>query len=120
MTIKALDENNDIFLKDGKIHTVSEAPETVQQIRSRLLTYLGEWFLNTESGVDYFGIVFVKPVNLSLIESEIKSIIIGTDGVIQLNEFELDYDSTTRKLTVDFEAETIFGVINVQEVTING
>lgn len=120
MTIKALDANNDIFLQDGQIHRISEAPETIQQIRSRLLFYLGEWFLDATGGVDYFGIVFVKPVNLSLIESELKSTIINTDGVLELNEFELDYDSTTRKLIVDFEAETIFGTINVNEVTING
>lgn len=120
MTIKALDENNDIFLQDGTIHRVSEAPETIQQIRSRLLFYLGEWFLDTTGGVDYFGVVFVKPVNLSLIESELKSTIINTDGVIELIEFELDYNRTTRKLQVDFEAKTIYGTINVSEVTING
>ena len=118
--IKALDENNDIFLEDGQIHRIDDGAEVVQEVRSRLLLYLDEWFLDTSVGVDYFGVIFVKPVDLSLVESELKSAIIDTENVSELISFELDFNSITRLLSVAFEAETTFGVIIKEEVTING
>ena len=119
MTIKALDKNNDIFLQNGSIHTTTDGAEVVQQVRSRLLIYLGEWFLDTTAGVDYFNSIFIKPVNLNLVESIIKTVIIDTDNVEELTVFELAFNKASRKMEIDFEAITTFGEIIKSEVTIN-
>jgi len=116
----ALDSNNDILVQNGTFTLVEGAAETVQSVRCRLLMYMGEWFLDTTAGTPYFQEIFIKPANLANIESIFKQRILETDGVTKLNSFFMDYDGgNSRNLSVSFEAETKYGTINLNEVTIN-
>lgn len=117
---KALDENNDIFLRNGAIAMTTDGAEVMQHVRSRLLFYRGEWFLDITAGVPYFQEVFVKPANIARVESLIKEEILNTPGVLRLIDFSLDFDATTRLLNATVSAETTYGVINRAEVFING
>lgn len=105
-----LDENNDIVLRNGSFATVVDARQVAQHVRTRLLLYLGEWFLDSRAGTPWFQEVFVKPVNLSSVESIIKQRILNTPELARIIEFALDFpDPTTRLLQVRFTAETEFG-----------
>ena len=118
---RALDSNNDLIVSSGQFKLVEEGAEVVQHVRTRLQFYMEEWFLNLDSGVPYFQQIFVKPANLSNIESIFKSEILNTSGVLKLTEFTMSYEGgSSRKLTVTFSAETTYGTINNDEVTING
>ncbi len=117
---RALDSNNDLVIQGGQLKVVEDGAETVQHVRTRLQFYLEEWFLDLQSGTPYFQEIFTKPVNLANIESIFKSRIINTPEVEILTEFSMEYEGDSkRKLTVSFSAETTFGLINNQEVTIN-
>lgn len=117
---RALDSNNDLIIENGSFKLVEDAAETIQHVRSRLLFYLEEWFLDTKAGTPYFQEVFTKPANLANIESILKTRILKTPGVERLIEFSMNYEGeSVRKLTVDFSAETIYGVIDQEKVTIN-
>lgn len=120
MISRALDSNNDLIIESGQIKTVSGAAETVQHVRTRLLFYLNEWFLDLNAGTPYFQKIFTKPANLANIESELKLRILRTFNVTRLNEFSMTYEgANTRRLIVSFSAETSDGPIDVNEVTIN-
>lgn len=120
MISRALNSNNDLIIESGKLKLVKDGEEVVQHVRSRLLFYLEEWFLDLRAGTPYFQQIFIKPVNLANVESILKSKILATPGVIRLLEFSMDYaGSSDRTLRVFFSAETSFGVINNEEVTIN-
>lgn len=117
---KALNSKNDIIIEDGSIKRVSDFAETVQHVRTRLLFYRGEWFLNTEAGVPYFDQIFTKPVNLANIESILKTTILTTPGITKLLQFSMDYEgASNRRLSVSFSAETEYGDIDNLKVTIN-
>ena len=117
---RALDSNNDLIVEKGQLKTVSEGAEVVQHVRTRLQFYLEEWFLDLQAGTPYFQQIFTKPANLANIESIFKSKILNTPEVETLTEFSMDYEgSSVRKLTVSFSAETVYGVINNEKVTIN-
>lgn len=117
---KALDSGNDIIIENGGIKRVSDAAETIQHVRSRLLFYLEEWFLDLGAGTPYFQQIFIKPVNLANVESILKSRIINTPGVEQLLEFNMEYTGQSeRSLKVSFSAKTIYGIIDNDEVTLN-
>lgn len=119
MISRALNANNDIFVENGSFRTVTDGAEVLQHVRSRLLFYRGEWFLNLSSGVPYFESIFVKPANLANVESILKSTILNTPGVEKLIAFSMNYDNNARALSVTFTAETVYGEINNEEVTIN-
>lgn len=115
----ALNAHNDIFLQGGRFARVTNGAYVVQAVRSRLLFYREEWFLDKTAGVPYFQSVFVKPANLGRVESLLKQEILQTNGVARLVSFSMEFNPTTRKLEVEFSAETTFGVIISDQVTIN-
>lgn len=114
---RALNTNNDIFLQGNSIATVKDGAEVVQHVRSRLLFYLEECAWNTAAGVPYFQRIFKKPANLAEAEALLKTEIIQTSGVKELLDFQLSFNSATRKLSVSFVAETTYG--SVERATIN-
>jgi len=116
---RALGENNDLILQNGSFLTVSDAAQVVQHVRTRLLFYTNEWFLDIQAGVPYFERIFVKPADLADIESILKVQILQTPGVETLTEFNMAYNETTRALDVAFSASTEFGDINNQTILIN-
>ena len=117
---RALDSNNDLIIEKGQLKLVEDGAETVQHVRTRLLFYTEEWFLDLLSGTPYFQQIFTKPVNLANIESILKTRILNTPEVEKLIDFTLNYEGNSeRKLTVSFSAETSFGIIDIQKVTIN-
>ena len=96
----ALNASNDLELDEltGMIKMVSDGDEVCQQVRTRLLFYLGEWFLDTSVGIPYFQEVFTNPAIISLVESRLKDEIISTPGVLSLDTFATNFNSTTRAL----------------------
>ena len=117
MITRALNECNDIFLNGNRISVNQDAEQVAQKVKTKLLFYQGEWFLDITVGVPYFQQVFVKPALIGTIESLIKSQIINTDGVSKLTSFSSNFDKSTRKMSVSFSALTIYGEIN-QEISI--
>lgn len=117
---RALNSNNDLIIEGGQLKLVEEGAEAVQHVRTRLQFYLEEWFLDLNSGTPYFQQIFTKPANLANIESIFKSRILNTPEVKTLTEFSMDYEGgSARRLTVSFSAETTYGIIDKEKVTIN-
>jgi hypothetical protein len=118
---RALDSNNDLIVTSkGSLKLVEDGDETIQHVRTRLQFYLEEWFLDLNAGTPYFQQVFTKPTNLANIESIFKSRILTTPEVLRLTGFSMNYEAgSVRRLNISFSAETTYGVINNEEVTIN-
>lgn len=117
MTAFALDDQHDIYLgPGGALARVTEADFVVQSIRTRLLLYLAEWWLDLLAGTPWFQSIFVKPTNLQVTERALKRVILGTEGVIELMSFDLTYVSAERNLVVQFEVFTEFGPSGVVTV----
>jgi hypothetical protein len=98
---------------------ISESPATIQAVATRLRLFLGEWFLNLNDGVPWFQQVFVKPARLSEVDRIIRDTITETEGVEVIDEFDLNFDPNTRKLSCSFKATTIYGD-EFTEADING
>jgi len=95
-----LDTNGDIKVDDF----VFDKDVILLAVKSRLQFFQVEWFLNTEDGTPYFQDILVKPARLPLIEGILKRRILETPGIAALNSFELNFEASTRKLSVEFEA----------------
>ena len=121
MITRSLNSSNDLYLLNGRIAVVSEGEQVLQHVRTRLLTYQEEWFLDTRAGVPYFQEVLIKPANLSGTEALIKTEVLQTPGVASLSSFGLEFDPNTRTLTINFTALTTFGdvagVVKINQTT---
>lgn len=104
--------------KDGDIVTsgsthISGAEAVGQLVKYRLRLFMGEYPFNINEGVDWMGKVLGKQDPYTR-ESEIKRVIAGTPGVIQLSSFYTNLDSVTRKYTVICGIITEYGSTTVE------
>ncbi len=108
----ALDKGtNDIIKLDGGgIARVRDGRYTVQLVKNRLLTLLGEWRLNPSIGWLNFDDYKRNP-DLFDIEMRAREVILGTLGVQQIDTLSLSLEN--RILTVSFTATTIYGDISL-------
>lgn len=106
----------DLDLIDGDLVMATGIDSIKQNVKQRLLMIKSEWFMDLRKGTDYFNKIWVKNPSLNLVESEIKSRILETQGIINLINFKLELDSSLRQLTVEFIAMTTAGELTYSEV----
>lgn len=94
-----------------------------QEMRIRLLTWLGEYFLDTEKGLPWLTWAQEKPTPLVL--REIVALVRAeaelTSGVVRIAQggVTVAYDDATRKVTVTVEdIETDLGLLDVVQVEV--
>ena len=112
----ALDaKKHDLIIADGDFIVIDNAERVAQQIKIQLLTWIGEWFLDTTHGVPYLDYILVKNPNLELIASIFREQIMKVDDVDFVNSLEIDYDAQARTMTVEYEASTSYGLVSRKE-----
>lgn len=112
-----LNDDNDLAIVNNDLVLISGADEVTQNLRSRLRTYEGEWFLDTTIGLPYYREIFVKRQKPERIAAYFKREILKTPGVLALLQFEQDQVAATRQLNISFTAQAIDGeILPVNEV----
>jgi hypothetical protein len=103
----ALDADGFRDYSGGTLNILTGTDAIVQGVRSRLQFFLGEWFADESLGVDYWGLVFVKNPNLTLIQSHLRDVIAGSPGITAVHSVSIELDSDTREATITWRATTI-------------
>lgn len=88
----------------GSFVRVTGAQEIAQNVKVRLLLFLGEVWLDTTQGVPYFQEVLLKGVDPAALQVVFREAILGADGIVSIELLELAFDPATRVLTVDYQA----------------
>lgn len=110
----ALDtQTHDLLITDGDLSVMSNDGSIRQNLKQRLLLFLGEWFLDTTQGVPYYQYILVKNPNLDLVEATFKDVILSTPGILELDTFEFGYTAGTRQLQIGLQAKSTQGDISL-------
>lgn len=96
---------------------VTGADQAAQGVTTRLKLFKGEWFLDLQAGTPWFQEILVDNPDVRRIESVLKARILGHQDVEEMLSFALEFDRATRDLTVQFEANTIYGPTGPLEVS---
>jgi hypothetical protein len=116
-TIKIDDQTGDLAVVGNNLMLVDRADEVRQLLRSRIRTFLEEWFLDTTIGLPYHQSIFVKGTRPETVASYIKREILGCPGVLALLEYSQDFDSQNRQLTASFRVQvTDNEILTINEV----
>jgi hypothetical protein len=113
MDLKLNTQTHDLLVTDGDLQVFSDNGAIRQNLKQRLLFFLGEWFLDTSQGVPYYQFILVKNPNLDLVESTLKDVVLSTTGILELDTFQLDYTRGTRQLQVSLQAKSTEGDISL-------
>lgn len=106
---------NDIVLKNFDLVLTQDVNATLQRINVALKLFFGEWFLDPEFGIDYYGEVLVKNPDLLAIEALLVEQISQIPLVSGVNGLEFNFDSAERVLTVttDIQVNDASEVLNI-------
>lgn len=99
----------DLDLSTGDIQFVTGDECIKQHLWIRLRLWFGEWFLDNSLGVDYLGKVLVKNPDLGRAETEIRRVILATQGVTRLVRYSQTYTPGSRTLHAAFVVQTSDG-----------
>jgi hypothetical protein len=114
----ALDSSHDVYFGTrAGIALTSGLDGVAQSLLTRLQLFNGEWFLNVNDGTAWFQRIFSDRPDIRLIEIDLRDRILGTQGVVSLITFDLSYAVASRRLTLSFEVDTIYGPTGLIEVT---
>lgn len=98
--------------------TTSTSENLAQRLLIRLRTFRGEWFLDQDLGVDYFGQILGKNRNKATVDAIMQAEILQEREVLQLDEYNSTYNNSLRKLDVAFKARTTDGFFAAVDLTI--
>lgn len=94
MDIKLNETTWDVDLGVNDISTTqSESESLAQRLKIKLLTFLGEWFLNTEEYIPYYETVFGKNRPKQSVDLVFKEAILSEPGVQSIISFESTLDN---------------------------
>ena len=92
----ALDKDtHDLYISVNDMQLVDNLDNVEQHLKTRLLFYLQEWFLDTTAGVPYYTDVLIKNPNIPDIENILKSKILDTTNVQEILEFDSVFNNAS-------------------------
>lgn len=114
ITVRALDQNGDPLQGNGQNNFISDLQAVAQIIRTRLLLFQGEWFLDQNDGLPLFNSMLGSSGsarNLEVITNLIASRIRETQYVLAITSIYATFQN--RKYVFNATVQTQFGTLTI-------
>lgn len=112
------DEHDAIFINGETPVTESIDDGLKQRLKIKLLTFKGEWFLNTEYGTPYYQQVFGKGRSKAVVDSVFRDVIRADRDVLRITSFESTL-STDRRYSLNFSVLSRTGnTVEIEEIQV--
>ena len=103
--VRAIDSNGDWLFGQSLNNYISGNMEIQQDIRTRLLSFLGNCFFATTDGINWYGLLGYKN-NLSLTLA-VSAAILNTPGVTGILQLSVSLN-TNRQFSISYQAQTVY------------
>lgn len=84
-----------------------------QAVKTRLLLWLGEWYLDTNEGTPYLQGVLGKHTQ-TMADTTIQDRVSSTPGVTSFQNFSSSFDSERRSYSARLTLNTVYGLTEVE------
>lgn len=108
MRVRAVDGSNDWLFGKGKNSYVRDSQAIGQNIKTRLMSFLGDCFFAQTEGIDWFNLLGGK--ELLEIELAMGATILNTEGVLGILQLDLRVDEK-RRLYIEYAVQTVFSPV---------
>lgn len=114
MRYRKLTADDDYSFGNSQLDFYRDVPEAVaQSVKTRLLLWLGEWFLDVDEGTPYLQGILGK-YSQQVADTTIQDRVLNTTGVVNIQNYESIKDADNRSLSVEFDLDTIYGPTQVE------
>jgi hypothetical protein len=104
-----LDADGDIVIDNQGLHFATGLSGVAQLIRTRVLMFAGEWFLNLDVGIPWYDTVFADDYDERTAYDALRAEILGTPGVVSIVSLTLTRDPFLRTVAIAYECTVSFG-----------
>jgi hypothetical protein len=107
--VRALDSNGDWTFGGGDSNYLEGNAAIEQQIKCRLLEFTGNCFWNPQGGLNWPGLLGQRN-NQQVLNLQIGSIILNTNGVTSIQQLNVQLNRNTRNLSISWVVTTVFSI----------
>jgi hypothetical protein len=108
MRVRQQDANGDMTFGLGSLnYFVNNSAAVAQIIKTRLGLFLGEYWLDTTQGTDWYGSVLGTKTEITR-DAEITAQILGVKGVAEILSYNSVYDPSKRTFSITGSVMTIY------------
>ena len=116
----------DLVITNGRLIATTGLTAVIQGARRRIQMIAGEWNLDLDYGVRWFeragvpaaSAIFGQKFDQAKCDLELRRAILATPGVTSVIKMDISYSSTTRALSVAWQARCVFGDTPVDTIAI--
>jgi hypothetical protein len=121
VTVRRLDQNGDFTFGQGLADYISDTEAVAQIIKTRLLLFTGEWWLDLNDGLPLWtSILGASGANMQAITLLIQDRILGTPNVINITSLSTNFDSVARAYSFTASVTTSFSTtITISNIPVN-
>ena len=106
MAVSALKNDDWQFGRGLATYSRGQA-EVLQNVKTRLRSFVDDWYLDTNANIDWFFLLGQKGTK-EQIDREIRRVTLTTEGVLSIQSLEFIDNQTTRKATIQMKVTTVF------------
>ena len=112
MTFRNL-EADDWTFGIGRNNYVSENQEIALNLKTRIMSFLGDCFFATNEGIDWWNLLDYKYQNR--LENAVQEVVKDTPGVTAINSIDV-LVGANRKICIQYDIQTIYSTSYVDEI----
>ena len=112
MIIRNLTTENDCVFGKGRSDYKRDLAAIELNIETRLQSWKGDCFFDPAEGVDYNNFLDVGTKNF--LDSDVKRVILQSEGVIKITEYESTLDRDSRAFSAIATIISIYGVSTIE------
>lgn len=114
MIHRNLTVDNDWTFGKGLQNFTSGRDAILLNVKTRLQSWRGDCFYAETEGVDYNN--FLDRNTKSLLDSDIKRVILRSEGIIKIVSYESELNESDRSVSINTVLLTIYGNVRISEV----
>ena len=99
MITRSIDSSYDWSFGKGKQDYLSDSNALIQNINTRLMSFVGDCYFDQNAGIDWF--LYLGSKNINGLKLSVGSVISSTDGVQDVTELNFTLDSK-RQLLIQY------------------
>ena len=107
MRVSGLDSNLDWRFGKGRAAYKRNADAIAQNILTRLRSFLGDWYLDTEIGIDWLTLLGNLGTEKRILRA-VESTVMQTEGVISIQDLKIVGRDSNRGVTIQLQYTDVF------------
>lgn len=114
MRVRSITANGEWTFGKGRANYLTGSKAIAQNVKTRLRSFLGDWFLDIEHGVDWLNLLGNRNTERRIIRA-VERTVLQTNGIVSVNRIEIVRRDANRGIIIQVDYTDVF---NAQQQTI--